>query len=170
MAGPIDLKAPDSYRSCGLHHRARHIRHKRQLRTPFSGGSSTSCSLKRRKQSTTPQPAVSNLFAGRPAHVLIQGPQGSLQVVYSVSTYRDEGALSEISIADYLSESSRRSSKVDTKAGPAQTKVVVSSTSENPTTRSEVNQLQFFLQKVFCKKQTCWPNLLAKCCLMCSRT
>lgn len=152
MTGPVDLKAPDSYRSCGQHTRARHIRHKRQLRTPFSGGSSTSCSLKRGKQSSIPQPAVSSLFAGKPAHTLIQGPQGSLQAVYSVSTYRDEGALSEISIADYLSENSRRSSKVDTKAGLAQTEVV-SSTSEHPTTRSEVNQLQLFLQK---------SNMLAK--------
>jgi len=124
MAGPPHSSAPSC--SCGQQ-TARNSQNKRQLRAAFSSGNNTSCLGKKRTASSPVQPAISKHFARRPIQGLVSTQHGSTLPVYSSSTYRDEGALSEIAIADYLCEQLLHSSTADLRAGSAQTQLVTSS-------------------------------------------
>ena len=124
MAGPPHSNIPSC--SCGQQ-TARNPRKKSQLRAAFSGGNNTSC-LSRKRNATTPvQPAISKNTGRRPIQGLVPTQHGSVLPVHSFSTYRDEGALSEIAIADYLCEQLPHSSTADLRAGSAQTQLVTSS-------------------------------------------
>ncbi len=124
MAGPPHSSAPSC--SCGQQ-TARNPRNKSQLRAAFSSGNNTSCLGKKNTASSPVQPAISKHFARRPIQGLVSTQHGSTLPVYSSTTYRDEGALSEITIADYLCEQLPHSSTADLRAGSAQTQLVTSS-------------------------------------------
>lgn len=125
MAGPPHSSTSSCF--CGQQ-TARNPRKKSQLRAAFSSGTNTSCLSKKSNASTPVQPATSKHFARRPIQGLVSTQHGSVLPVYSSSTYRDEGALSEIAIADYLCEQLPYSSTADLRAGLAQTQLVTSST------------------------------------------
>jgi len=123
MAGP-----PHSTPSCSCGQQtARNTRTKSQLRAAFSSGNNASCLSKQSNASSPVQPAISRHFARRPIQGLVSTQHGSVLPVHSFSTYRDEGALSEIAIADYLSEQLPHSSTADLQAGSAQTQLLVTS-------------------------------------------
>ena len=124
MAGPPHSSAPSC--SCGQQ-TARHPRNKSQLRAAFSSGNNTPCLGKKGNASSPVQPAISKHFARRPIQGLVSTQHASVLPVYSSSTYRDEGALSEIAIADYLCEQLPHSSTAGLRAGSVQTQLVTSS-------------------------------------------
>ena len=124
MAGPPHSSAPSCSRG---QQTARHPRNKSQLRAAFSGGNNTPCLGKKGNASSLVQPALNKHFARRPIQGLVSTQHGSVLPVYSSSTYRDEGALSEIAIADYLCEQLPHSNTADLRAGSLQTQLVASS-------------------------------------------
>lgn len=124
MAGPPHSSTPSC--SCGQQ-TARNPRNKSQLRAAFSSGNNTSYLGKKGNASSPIQPAISKHFTRRPIQGLVSTQHGSVLPVYSSSTYRDEGALSEVAIADCLCEQLPHSSTADVQAGSAQTQLVTSS-------------------------------------------
>lgn len=123
MAGPPHSSAPSC--SCGQQ-TARNPRNKSQLRAAFSSGNNAFCLGKKGTASSPVQPAICRHFARRPIQGMVSTQHGSTLPVYSSSTYRDEGALSEIAIADYLCDQLPHSSTADLQAGSAQTRLVTS--------------------------------------------
>ncbi len=128
MAGP-----PHSAPSCSCGQQtARNPRNKSQLRAAFSSGNNASCPGKKGNPSSPVHPAISKRFARRPIQGLVSTQHGTVLPVYSSSTYRDEGALSEIAIADYLFEQPPHSSTAEVRAGSAQRQLVTSSAPNVP--------------------------------------
>ncbi len=100
MAVPLNTSIPNTARVCGWQI-ARKARRGKQHRAPFSCGTKEASASQRGKQNKSLQIGVHGGFAGRDTQT--QALHSSVQPAYSFSTYRDEGSLSEVAIADYLS-------------------------------------------------------------------
>ena len=107
----ISLQADTPRATCGQG--SRQARKGDKSRAPFSCSTKAPCPLHAQtgKPCTTSQTATSRGFAGQSIHTLVQTQHSTVQPAHSCSTYRDEGSLSEITIADYLSDSALQSSR-----------------------------------------------------------